>query len=109
MNTLRTILSLLTSVVEPETIRRRKRAQCQPSGEQLERRALLSELKVGVANLVPPPRDAGALVIHLDQARSFTHQINFENDIKDQINVENDVVQGYSINRPMAVSTASAR
>jgi hypothetical protein len=97
MSTVRMILSLLKCVNERKPVRRRERVQCQPSGERMEPRSLLSDLKVGVATLVPPQTAGGALVIGANQAPSFhvtyqSNQINIEDDIKDQINIENDVV-----------------
>jgi hypothetical protein len=84
----RAFISLLTGLSERELVRRRQRVQCQPSGEQMEPRALLSELKVGVAILVPPRPAGGALVIPVDQAPA-EDQVIVEHDIIDQINVEN--------------------
>jgi hypothetical protein len=97
MSTVRTILSLLTHVIERQPVRRRGRVQCRPSGDRMEPRALLSAFKVGVAALVPPPTAGGALVIQANPAPSFhvtyqVNQIHIADDIKDQINIENDVV-----------------
>ena len=99
MSTVRMILSVLTSMTERKPIRRRKRIQ--PSGEQMEPRALLSSFKVGVATLISPPTSGGVLIIRAGQAPSFhvTYQSNQEgasdqssdaNDVKDQGNVENE-------------------
>jgi hypothetical protein len=84
----RAFISLLTGLSERERVPRRQRIQYQPRGEQMEPRALLSELNVGVANLVPPRPAGGALVISVNQAPP-KDQLNVENDIIDQINVEN--------------------
>ena len=71
MSTVRKIIGVLTSVIERKRDRRLERVQCRPSGEQMEPRALLSGLKVGVATLIPPQGAGGALVIRANQAPSF--------------------------------------
>ena len=95
MSTVRMILSMLTSMTGRKPVRRRKRIQ--PSGEQMEPRALLSGLRVAVANLVPPQTAGGALVIRADQAPSFTVTQNHSchaDDVVDQGNVENQDPSG---------------
>jgi hypothetical protein len=88
MSIVRRIFSFLTSVIEREPAGRRQRIRYQPSAEQMEPRALQSELKVGVATLLPLRTSGGALVININQAPA-KDELNFANDIKDQINVEN--------------------
>jgi hypothetical protein len=101
MSTVRMILSGLTNVIERKPVGRRERVQCQPSAEQMEPRALLSGLKVGVASLISPPTVDGALIIRAGQAPSFhvTYQSNQDgasdqtsdgDDVRDQGNVENE-------------------
>jgi hypothetical protein len=101
MSTVRMILSGLTNVIERKPVGRRERVQCQPGAEQMEPRALLSGLKVGVATLISPPTAGGALIIRAGQAPSFhvTYQSNQDgasdqssgaDDVKDQGNVENE-------------------
>ena len=95
MTTVRMIFSFLKGVTERSRVRRRDRVQCQPCGEQMEPRAFLSALEVGLATVVPPSTGGGALVIRTSQAPtvSVTYQTSLEDtvadDIKDQINVEN--------------------
>jgi hypothetical protein len=101
MSTVRMILSGLTNVIERKPVGRRQRVQCQPSAEQMEPRALLSGLKVGVATLISPPTAGGVLIIRAGQVPSFhvtyqsnqdgaSDQSNDADDVKDQGNVENE-------------------
>ena len=92
MSTVRRFFSILTGVIERKPVGQRKCVQCQPSGEQMESRALQSAFKVGMATLVAPQIGGGALVTGVNQAPSFhvTYESNsIEQDIKDQINIEN--------------------
>jgi hypothetical protein len=83
MSTVRMIFGGLASVIEQNRVRRRERFQCLPSCEQMEPRALLSSLNVGVATLIPPKVADGALVVNANQAPSFNDSL------VDQGNVEN--------------------
>jgi hypothetical protein len=90
MSTRRTILNLLASLVEPNTKRRPRRVERRPLAEQLEPRALLSQVTLGAATFVRPRLSATAVVVTVKQNSS----LSLENDIKDQINIENDVRRG---------------
>jgi hypothetical protein len=100
MTTVRMICSFLKGATDRNRVRRRDRVQCQPSGEQMEPRAMLSALEVGLSTLVPPSAGGGTLVIRASQATTFsvTYQMNLDgniaDDTKDQINVENDALSG---------------
>ena len=93
MSTVRMILSELTKLIERQPVRRRQRVQCQPNGEQMEPRALLSGFKVCLLTPVSPQAATGALVMHANQAPSFnvTYESNSGDgdDVIDQGNVEN--------------------
>ncbi len=72
MSTVRMIFGLLTSLTQRKPVRRCARVQCQPSGERMEPRALLSDLKVGVATLAPPHTAGGALVTRAKPVPPFS-------------------------------------
>jgi hypothetical protein len=112
MSTVRMILGVLACVIEQKQTRRKERVQCRPSGERMEPRALLSDLKVGVADLLPPHSAGGALVDHANPAPAFKvsyqltgagastgingiqNHFSVGDDVVDQGNVENQDPSG---------------
>jgi hypothetical protein len=98
MSTVRMILSELTKLIERQPVRRRQRVRCQPNGEPMEPRALLSGFNGCVATPVSPQAATGALVMHANQAPSFnvTYQSHSTHgdDVIDQGNVETEDPSG---------------